>query len=104
MPFKDTEFKERAIMVTTDDGILYTGNEKVWPFNQVAKPVPRGHNLHVQGDNGGPLFMKIMTENVERRQINVEYETRALTLIQDSDGEVKGIVVRQNQQELNIKP
>ncbi len=103
VPFKDTEFKERAIMVTTDDGILYTGNEKVWPFNQVAKPVPRGHNLHVQGDNGGPLFMKIMTENVERRQINVEYETRALTLIQDSDGEVKGIVVRQNQQELNIK-
>lgn len=103
VPFKDSEFKERAIMVTTDDGLLYTGNEKVWPFNQVATPVPRGHNLYVDGDNGGPLFMKIMTENVEKRDINVEYETRALTLIQDENRVVHGIVVRQNQQELNVR-
>lgn len=103
VPFKDTEFKERAIMVTTDDGLLYTGNEKVWPFNEVATPVPRGHNLYVDGDNGGPLFMKIMTENVEKRGVNIEYETRALTLIQDDEGVVHGIVVRQNQQELNVR-
>ena len=103
VPFKDSEFKERAIMVTTDDGLLFTGNEKVWPFNQAATPVPRGHNLYVDGDNGGPLFMKIMTEGVEKRGIPVEYETRALTLIQDDSGTVHGIVIRQNQQELNVR-
>ena len=103
VPFKDTEFKERAIMVTSDDGLLYTGNEKVWPYNELAAPVPRGHNLYVDGDNGGPLFMKIMTENVEKRNINVEYESRALTLIQDEAGVVQGIVIRQNQQELNVR-
>lgn len=103
IPFKDSEFKERAIMVTTDDGLLYTGNEKAWPFTTVAEPIPRGHNLHVMGDNGGPLFMKILTENVEQRNIPVEYETRALTLIQDDDGTVRGVVIRQNQQELNVR-
>jgi 3-oxo-5alpha-steroid 4-dehydrogenase len=104
VPFKDSFHKERAIMCLTDDGLLYTGNEKAYPFAQAAKPCPRGHNLYVMGDNGGPLFMKIVTENVEKRdKITVEYETRALTLIVDDNGEVVGLVVRQNQQELNVR-
>ncbi len=103
VPFKDSELKERAIMALTDDGLLYTGSEKAWPFNQLAKPCPRGHNLEVEGDNGGPLFMKIMTENVEKRGIRVEYETRALCLIADQDNQVHGIVIRINQQEINVK-
>jgi 3-oxo-5alpha-steroid 4-dehydrogenase len=104
VPFKDSFHKERAIMCLTDDGLLYTGNEKAYPFAQQAKPCPRGHNLHIEGDNGGPLFMKIVTENVDKRDaISVEYETRALSLIVNEDGEVVGIVIRQNQQELNIR-
>jgi succinate dehydrogenase/fumarate reductase flavoprotein subunit len=104
VPFKDSFHKERAIMCLTDDGLLYTGNEKAYPFAQQAKPCPRGHNLEVEGDNGGPLFMKIVTENVEKRDsISVEYETRALGLIVNDDGEITGIVVRQNQQEVNVR-
>jgi succinate dehydrogenase/fumarate reductase flavoprotein subunit len=104
VPFKDSFHQERAIMCLTDDGLLYTGNEKAYPFAQQAKPCPRGHNLYVKGDNGGPLFMKIVTENVEQRDnITVEYETRALTLIVDDDDRVVGLVVRQNQQELNVR-
>jgi 3-oxo-5alpha-steroid 4-dehydrogenase len=103
VPFKDSFHKERAIMCLTDDGLLYTGNEKAYPFAQQAKPCPRGHNLYVEGDNGGPLFMKIVTENVNKREVTVEYETRALTLIVDDAGAVVGLVVRQNQQELNVR-
>ena len=91
-------------MCLTDDGLLYTGSEKAYPFAQQAKPCPRGHNLYVEGDNGGPMFMKIVTETVEQREaISVEYESRALTLIVDEDDRVVGLVVRQNQQELNIR-
>ena len=103
VPFKDSEFKERAIMAMTDDCVMFTGSEKAWPFSDIAKPCPRGHNLQVEGDNGGPLFMKIMTENVEKRLIRVEYETRALTLITDEDRNVHGIVVRMNQKEVNVR-
>jgi succinate dehydrogenase/fumarate reductase flavoprotein subunit len=104
VPFKDSFHQERAIMCLTDDGLLYTGSEKAYPYAQAAKPCPRGHNLYVEGDNGGPLFMKIVTENVEKRSgITVEYETRALTLIVDEDNNVIGLVVRQNQQELNVR-
>ena len=104
IPFKDSFHQERAIMCLTDDGLLYTGSEKAYPFAQQAKPCPRGHNLHVEGDNGGPLFMKIVAENVDRREaITVAYETRVLTLIVDEEDSVVGLVIRQNQKELNVR-
>ena len=104
VPFKDSFHQERAIMCLTDDGLLYTGSEKAYPYAQQAKPCPRGHNLYVEGDNGGPLFMKIVTENVDKREaIRVEYESRALTLIVNDADEVVGLVIRQNQRELNVK-
>ncbi len=104
VPFKDSFLDERAIMCLTDDGLLYTGSEKAHPYVEHAKPCPRGHNLYIEGDNGGPLFMKIVTENVERRErIQVHYDTRALTLIVNDDGEVEGLVVRQDQQERNVR-
>ena len=102
-PYKDTEYKERAIMAPTDDCLLYTGNEKSWPYKNHADPCPRGHNLEVEGDNGGPLFMKILTEQVEKRGVRVEYNCRALTLIADDEGEVHGLVVRIDGEEKNIR-
>ncbi len=106
VPFKHSEYKQRAMMALTDDCLLFTGSEKSWPFNTLAKPCPRGHNLEVEGDNAGPLFVKIITENVEKRNIQVEYNSRVLTLIiNDSkqETEVVGLVVRIDRQELNVK-
>ncbi|MBD2858237.1 FAD-dependent oxidoreductase [Spongiibacter sp. KMU-158] len=103
VPFKMSELKERAIMALTDDCLLYTGNEKAHPFPDYAKPIPRGHNLYIEGDNGGPLLMKILTEQVEKRDINVHYESRALTLIRNSAGAVEGLVVRINQEEKTVR-
>lgn len=103
VPFKDSWLNERAIFAHTDDCLLFTDNQKAWPFSEHTKPIPRGHNLYIKGDNGGPLFMKIMAENVEKRDIRVEYETRALTLVADDDNAVHGIVVRMNQKEVYVK-
>lgn len=104
VPFKDSELKERAIMALTDDCLLFTGNEKAYPFTESAYPVPRGHNLEIEGDNGGPLLMKILTEQVEKRSnITVSYESRALTLITDDSGAVVGVLVRVNQQEVAVR-
>jgi len=104
VPFKDSFHETRAIMCLTDDGLLYTGSEKAYPFVEQAKPAPRGHNLYVEGDNGGPLFMKIVTENVESRErIQVRYEARVLTLIADEHNEVCGLVVRIDQREHNVR-
>ena len=103
VPFKLSELKERAIMALTDDCLLFTGNEKAYPFTEHASPVPRGHNFQVEGDNGGPLLMKILTEAVNSRAVDVHYDSRALTLIVNDAGDVDGIVVRIDQQEKNVR-
>jgi succinate dehydrogenase/fumarate reductase flavoprotein subunit len=101
--YKNSEYKERAIMALTDDCLLYTGNELSWPFRDKAKPCPRGHNLQVEGDNGGPMLMGFLTKNVEERDIRIEYNARALTLIASNDNEVHGLVVRIDGEERNIR-
>ena len=103
VPYKDSEYQGKAIVAMTDDCLLYTGNEKAWPFNQIAKPVPRGHNLAIEGDNGGPLFMDIVTKNVESRGVQIEYNARALRLIADENGAIHGFVVRIDNQERNVR-
>ena len=102
VPFKMSEYPERAMMALTDDCLLYTGSEKAWPYVDKYKPSPRGHNLYVEGDNGGPLFVKILTEAVEQRDINVHLEARALRLIVDQFGpeqRIVGLVVREDMEE-----
>ena len=102
VPFKMSEYPERAMMALTDDCLLYTGSEKAWPYADKYKPAPRGHNLYVEGDNGGPLFVKILTEAVEQRDINVHLEARALRLIVDQFGpeqRIVGLVVREDMEE-----
>ena len=101
--YKNSEYKKRNIMARTDDCLLYTGNEKAHPFREIAKPCPRGHNLEVVGDNGGPMFMDILTRNVESRSVRVEYNARALTLIADDDNVVAGLVVRIDGEERNVR-
>jgi 3-oxo-5alpha-steroid 4-dehydrogenase len=105
IPFKDSEYPHRAMMALTDDCLLFTGSEKAWPFRDQIPPAPRGHNLYVEGDNGGPLFMKIMAEGVAKRAIETRFETRVLKLIIERVGEqvrVCGAVIRQDMQERTI--
>jgi succinate dehydrogenase/fumarate reductase flavoprotein subunit len=101
--YKNTFHEERAIMALTDDCLLYTGSEKAWPFKDHATPCPRGHNLEIEGDNGGPFLMNALTAQVEKRNIRVEYDTRVLTLIVDDNNEVHGCVVRIDMKEYNVK-
>ncbi len=104
VPFKDSFLDKRAIVALTDDGLLYTGSEKAWPYRDIAKPVPRGHNLQVEGDNGGPLLMKILSENVmQHANVQVHFDTRALCLIADEHNQVHGLVVRIDMKERFIK-
>ncbi|MGY8791021.1 MAG: FAD-binding protein, partial [Pseudomonadales bacterium] len=95
-----------AIMALTDDCLLYTGGENAHPYNKLAPPAPRGHNLKVVGDNGGPLLMKTLGAKIDEKSIPVELNSRALALIvDDSDDQqsVIGVQVRIDMQERYVK-
>ena len=61
---------------------MYTGNEKVWPFRELARPAPRGHKVPVAGDTEGTrLVMDLLRERVEEAGVEVRYETGAAALV-----------------------
>lgn len=96
LPFKNSEYPHRAMMAMSDDCLLYTGSEKAWPYAERYQPAPRGHNLEILGDNGGPLFMKQMAGAIAARSIATYFDARALRLIVDEAQRVVGVVVRMN--------
>ena len=60
------------------EGLMFTGNEKVWPFRDRAKPAPRGHKVPVPGDTGGAeLVMDLLRDRVAEADVEVRYETGA---------------------------
>ena len=104
VPFKNSFLDERAVMALSDDCLLYTGSEKAWPFRDEAKPCPRGHNLQVEGDNGGPLLMDTLAARIDERDIDVLLETRVLALVTDDGGDrVVGLLCRRNMREFTLR-
>jgi succinate dehydrogenase/fumarate reductase flavoprotein subunit len=64
---------------------MYTGNEKVWPFKEQARPAPRGHKVPRPGDTEGTkLVMDLLRDRLEEEGVEVRYETGATNLVVDT--------------------
>jgi succinate dehydrogenase/fumarate reductase flavoprotein subunit len=75
------------------EGLMYTGNEKVWPFKDQAVPAPRGHKVPVPGDTeGAKLVIDLLLKRAENLGVAVVYETGATELITDGAGAVAGVM------------
>src|SRR3954469_19812539 len=71
---------------------MFTGNEKVWPFADEAKPAPRGHKVPVPGDTDGTkLVMDLLRDRVEEAGVEVRYETGATHLVTSAEDRVVGV-------------
>lgn len=93
--FERSYFAGKAVIQPGTEGLMYTGNEKVWPFYEQAVPAPRGHKVPVPGDTeGASLVMDLLRARVEEAGVQVRYETGAENLIQSDDGSVAGLVWR----------
>jgi succinate dehydrogenase/fumarate reductase flavoprotein subunit len=94
VPFKDSIHEARTNMQQTDECLLWSGNEKAWPFCEIATPAPRGHKVAKEGEAGPLLFAKLH-EAAIKAGARVEYDVRVLTLVVEEDGTVVGVVARQ---------
>jgi len=93
--FERSFFPGKAVIQPGTEGLMFTANEKVWPFRYQAKPAPRGHKVPVPGDTGGAkLVMDLLRDRVEEAGVQVRYETGATNLVTDDCGAVKGLVWR----------
>ena len=93
--FERTYYPEKAVIQPGTQGLMFTGNEKVWPFREQAVPAPRGHKVPVPGDTEGTrMVMDLLRARVEEAGVEVRYETGATNLVVSSSGAVVGVAWR----------
>ncbi|UUZ59445.1 FAD-binding protein [Nocardioides sp. B-3] len=86
-----TMFEGRARMPATTDGLKWLG-ENARPYNEIAKPAPRGHRGPVPMSTG-QLLMDTLVAHASSPGVSVEVDTRATSLIVE-DGRVVGVNAR----------
>src|SRR6478752_6588813 len=90
--FERSYYPEKAVIQPGTQGLMFTGNEKVWPFKERAVPAPRGHKVPVPGDTEGTkMVMDLLRARVEEAGVEVRYETGATNLVVADDGSVVGL-------------
>ena len=90
--FERSYYPEKAVIQPGTQGLMYTGNEKVWPYLEQARPAPRGHKVPVPGDTDGTkLVMDLLRDRVQEAGVEVRYETGVTHLVTSSSGAVVGV-------------
>jgi 3-oxo-5alpha-steroid 4-dehydrogenase len=90
--FERSYYPDKAVIQPQTQGLMYTGNEKVWPFRDIAVPAPRGHKVPVPGDTGGAkLVVDLLVRRAKRLGVRAWFETGASELVTDAAGRVCGV-------------
>lgn len=91
VPFNDGFYKQKHYEQPTDECLIWSGNEKVWPFSEKAQPAPRGHKVEKVGSEGGGLAMKKLTAAAESLGVQFQFDANVCNLLVDNAGEVCGV-------------
>jgi 3-oxo-5alpha-steroid 4-dehydrogenase len=90
--FERSYFPGKAVIQPGTEGLMFTGNEKVWPYREQAVPAPRGHKVPVPGDTGGAgMVVDRLVARAAGLGVETRYETGATGLVVDDDGRVVGV-------------
>ncbi|EEU36088.1 uncharacterized protein NECHADRAFT_87266 [Fusarium vanettenii 77-13-4] len=73
--------------------IYYSGSEKAYPFNEKAKPMPRGHRMVHPGFSGVGLA-KALLDSAKRLGIRLQPATKVEEVLLNEKGSVCGIKCR----------
>jgi 3-oxo-5alpha-steroid 4-dehydrogenase len=80
--FERSYFPGKAVMQPGTEGVMFSGNEKVWPFRDLAVPAPRGHQPPVPGDSGGgELVLDLALTRLDELGVEVRHDTGATALV-----------------------
>jgi 3-oxo-5alpha-steroid 4-dehydrogenase len=84
--FERSYYPEKAVIQPNTEGLMFTGNEKVWPFKDQAVPAPRGHKVPVPGDTqGAAMVIDLLVKRADELGVQIRYETGATQLVVDDD-------------------
>ena len=89
VPFDPTFCAETSMAPDGTEGLVYSGGEDAYPFNEIARPAPRGHLAKTKRSTGW-LLMQILAAAAVDAGAVVSTDTRVDRLVVD-DGRVVGV-------------
>jgi succinate dehydrogenase/fumarate reductase flavoprotein subunit len=96
IPYRDTYLPGKRMAPGTGDCLIWSGSEDAWPFNQVARPCPRGHLPEVVGEMGGKLLVDTLARRARELGVEAHFDARVVALVADDARRVCGAVVRRD--------
>jgi len=85
VPFNDTQYPGKHVMQPTDECLISSGNEEVWPYREQARPAYRGHKVAVPNEGGGLKLVECLTARAEGLGARVAVECAVQQLVRDGD-------------------
>lgn len=102
IPFNRSYYPSKNVFQPTDECLIWTGNEKVWPYREKAKPAPRGHKVAKAGDEGGALLMEKLIACATQLGVRITCDAGVKNLIMEN-GCVVGVRYTQFNEEKYVK-
>jgi 3-oxo-5alpha-steroid 4-dehydrogenase len=91
------------------EGLHYTGGEDAYPYNEIARPAPRGHRPPAKSGaaggalSGGRMVLEPIVRRTESLGVEALYDTKVNALVVDRDGRVAGLVARRFGEEMLVR-
>jgi 3-oxo-5alpha-steroid 4-dehydrogenase len=93
VPFNDTMYKGKHVLQMTDECLIWSGNEEVYPFREKATPAPRGHKVAQVGELGGAKMMECLTAKAESLGVRFVYDAQVHNHLREN-GNIVGVGYR----------
>lgn len=84
------------------EGLMFTGGENAWPFDELAVPAPRAH-VTQGGRPGGSALMQALSAAALDAGARVSFDTRADRLVVDGTGRVCGVIASRFGEEVAVR-
>jgi len=96
-------FSQEKELSHAEDSLYFSGNERVYPYCDIARPVPRGHVPPAHNQTGGRELMKCLIASAKALGADIKTNVSCERLIQEADGSVAGVQIEENGVRRNIR-
>jgi len=100
--FERTYFPGKAVFLNDTTCLMGTGNEKVWPYREVAEPAPRGHKVAREGDSAGSQAMEAIMARCKEAEVRASYDSQVTALVMEA-GRVVGVRMRRAGKDSHVR-